>query len=469
MVLSSLIFLYVFLPVVLAAYYIVPQKWKNPCLLLASLVFYGWGEPVYILLLLASVILNYFIGIAVQKQRENENVKHTKGWLLAGILVNLLMLLFYKYFDLFARTLALIPALSAIKPLELALPLGISFYTFRGMSYQIDIYRGDSDAEHNFLRYSTYATLFPHMTAGPIVRYRDVAGQLAARPKNAEQFAEGVRRFTIGLAKKVLVANNLAKLWDVYSTAAASELTTVGAWIGLCAFSLEIYFDFSGYSDMAIGAAKMFGFDFKENFDYPYISASVTEFWRRWHISLGSWFRDYVYIPLGGNRKGKNRQLLNIAIVWALTGFWHGASWNFMLWGLYYAAFLIIEKLWLLKRLEKAPRFVSHLYAIVVCFSGWILFQISDLAACGQYYKTMFGFGSGGGYAATDGFYLKTFALVFLIAALGCTPLFAKLFHRLPKKVQSVLCPVLIVLTLVLCTGYLVDATYNPFIYFRRF
>ncbi|MGI5978630.1 MAG: MBOAT family O-acyltransferase [Oscillospiraceae bacterium] len=469
MVFSSLNFMFVFLPIVLAVYYIVPQKWKNACLLLASLVFYSWGEPVYILLLIASILANYFIALAVQRQSENQNAKHPKAWLLVGILVNLLMLLFYKYFDLFARTLALIPALSAIKPLQLALPLGISFYTFRGMSYQIDVYRGDCKAEKNLLDYATYAALFPHLTAGPIVRYRDIAGQLTDRPKNADQFAEGVRRFSIGLAKKVLIANNLATLWDVYSTASAAELSTVGAWIGLCAYSLEIYFDFSGYSDMAIGAAKMFGFDFKENFDHPYISSSVTEFWRRWHISLGTWFRDYVYIPLGGNRKGKYRQLLNITIVWALTGFWHGASWNFMLWGLYYAVFLIIEKLWLLKRLAKAPRLVSHLYSIVVCFSGWILFELSDLSACGQYYKTMFGFGSGGAWQAVDGFYLKTFALVFLIAALGCTPLFSKLFHKLPKRAQSVLCPVLIVLTLVLCTGYLVDATYNPFIYFRRF
>ena len=467
MVFSSLNFMFVFLPIVLAVYYIVPQKWKNLCLLLASLFFYGWGEPVYILLLIASILANYFIALAVQRQRENENTKHPKAWLLVGILVNLLMLLFFKYFDLFARTLAMIPALSSIKPLELALPLGISFYTFRGMSYQIDVYRGDCDAEKSLLGYATYAALFPHLTAGPIVRYRDVSAQLAVRPKNMDQFADGVRRFTIGLAKKVLIANNLAKLWDVYST--TSELTTVGAWIGVCAFSLEIYFDFSGYSDMAIGIAKMFGFDFKENFDHPYVSASVTEFWRRWHISLGSWFRDYVYIPLGGNRKGKNRQLLNITIVWALTGFWHGASWNFMLWGLYYAAFLIFEKLWLLKRLEKAPAFVSHFYATVVCFSGWVLFQITDLAQCGRYYKTMFGFGSAGAYAATDGFYLKTFAVVFLIAALGSSTLFSDLFHKLPKKAQSVLCPVLIVLTLVLCTGYLVDATYNPFIYFRRF
>ena len=469
MVFSSLNFMFVFLPIVLAVYYIVPQKWKNVCLLLASLVFYGWGEPVYILLLIGSIVANYFIGLAVQRQRERTDAKHPKAWLLAGILVNLLMLLFFKYFDLFARTLAMIPALSEIKPLELALPLGISFYTFRGMSYQIDIYRGDCDAEKSFLNYGTYAALFPHLTAGPIVRYRDISSQLAVRPKNTEQFADGVRRFTLGLAKKVLIANNLAKLWDVYSTAPAAQLSTAGAWIGVCAFSLEIYFDFSGYSDMAIGIAKMFGFDFKENFDHPYVSASVTEFWRRWHISLGSWFRDYVYIPLGGNRKGKNRQLLNIAIVWALTGFWHGASWNFMLWGLYYAAFLILEKLWLLKRLEKAPAFVSHLYATVVCFSGWVLFELSDLAACGQYYKTMFGFGSGGAYQASDGFYLKTFALVFLVAALGSSTLFSDLFHKLPKKAQSVLCPVLIVLTLVLCTGYLVDATYNPFIYFRRF
>lgn len=468
MVFSSLIFMYVFLPVVLAVYYIVPQRWKNPCLLLASLIFYGWGEPVYILLLLASIVANYFLGLAVSRSREN-SPKHAKAWMVVGILVNLLMLFFFKYYNLFAKTLELIPALGFIKPLELALPLGISFYTFRGISYQVDIYRGDCEAEKSFIGYGTYAALFPHLTAGPIVRYRDVASQIACRPKNAEQFACGVRRFSIGLAKKVLIANNLSKLWDTYSTMTAANLSTVGAWIGICAFSLEIYFDFSGYSDMAIGLAKMFGFEFKENFDYPYISASVTEFWRRWHISLGTWFRDYVYIPLGGNRKGKYRQLLNIAIVWALTGFWHGASWNFMLWGLYYAVFLIIEKLWLLKALKKVPRFVSHLYAVVVAFSGWVLFELSSLTDCGRYYKTMFGFGSGGAYQPVDGFYLKTFAVVFLIAALACTPLFSNLFHKLPKKAQSVAAPILIVLTLILCTGYLVGSTYVSFIYFRQF
>ncbi len=465
MVFSSILFLFVYLPVVLGIYYIVPRKWRNPWLLLSNLVFYGWGEPVYILLMLFSMVFNFFGGKYVDKYR-NVDHKKAKTILVFIIIVNLAMLAFFKYYNLFANTLSIIPGLD-IHTLSIALPIGISFYTFQKMSYSIDIYRGDCDAQKSFISFGTFVTLFPQLIAGPIVRYKDIASQLNFRAKSADQFASGVRRLTVGLAKKVLIANNIGKLWDTYSVMAASDLSVVGSWLGIIAFSLQIYFDFSGYSDMAIGLGRMLGFEFLENFNYPYISKSVTEFWRRWHISLGTWFRDYVYIPLGGNRKGKYRQLLNITIVWALTGFWHGASWTFMLWGLYYAAFLIFEKLFWLEKLEKAPKFVGHAYTVLVAVCGWVLFQLSSLAKCGVYYKAMFGFGNGGFVNPVDGFYAASFAIVFAIAIIACTPLAKNLYNKLSEKAKAVVTPVLIVLGLVVCTAYLVDATYNPFLYFR--
>lgn len=466
MVFSSILFLFIFLPIVLAVYYIVPWKWRNPWLLLANLVFYGWGEPVYILLMLFSMVFNFVAGKYIYKFREVDPKKN-KIILVFVIIVNLGMLAFFKYYDLFANTLSLIPGLSFIRPLGVALPIGISFYTFQKMSYSIDIYRGDSDAQKSFISFSTFVALFPQLIAGPIIRYKDIASQLNFRAKSPEQFASGVRRLTIGLAKKVLIANNIGKLWDTYSVMAASDLSVVGSWIGILAFTMQIYFDFSGYSDMAIGLGRMIGFEFLENFNYPYISRSVTEFWRRWHISLGTWFRDYVYIPLGGNRKGKYRQLLNITIVWALTGFWHGASWTFMLWGLYYAAFLIFEKLYWLDVLKKAPRFVGHVYTLLVAVCGWVVFQLTSLADCARYYRAMFGFGEGGFFKATDGFYAQSFALMFLVAFIASTPLARNLYHRLSDKAKAILTPVLIVLGLVVSTAYLVDASYNPFLYFR--
>jgi len=458
--------MFVYLPVVLAVYYIVPWKWRNPWLFFVNLIFYGWGEPVYIVLMLFSIVVNYITGIFVGKYRDDNKPK-AKKFLVINIVINLALLMFFKYFNLFAETLSQIPGLDSIHTLNIALPIGISFYTFQTMSYPIDIYRGDGDVQKNFISFGTFVALFPQLIAGPIIRYKDVASQLNFRASSAEQFASGVRRFTIGLAKKVLIANNIGKLWDTYSVMAATNLSFVGSWLGILAFSLQIYFDFSGYSDMAIGLGRMLGFEFMENFNYPYISRSVTEFWRRWHISLGTWFRDYVYIPLGGNRKGKNRQLLNITIVWALTGFWHGAAWTFMLWGLYYAAFLIFEKLYWLKVLEKAPRFVGHFYTVFVAVCGWVLFQLTSLSACASYYKAMFGFGAGGFIKPVDTFYLASFAVMFVISIIACTPLLKNLYKKLPEKTQSYATPAIIVLILVICTAYLVDATYNPFLYFR--
>ncbi len=466
MVFSSILFMFIYLPVVLAVYYLTPMKWRNWWLFLVNLVFYGWGEPVYIVLMLFSIVLNYVSGIFVGGYRD-DNKSKAKRILVLNIILNLALLMYFKYYDLFATTLNQIPGLGFIQPLGLTLPIGISFYTFQTMSYPIDIYRGDGNVQKNFISFGTFVALFPQLIAGPIVRYKDIDDQLTYREHSADKFASGIQRFIIGLAKKVLIANNIGLLWDTYSSMPANQLSCVGAWIGILAFSMQIYFDFSGYSDMAIGLGRMIGFKFLENFNYPYISKSITEFWRRWHISLGTWFRDYVYIPLGGNRKGKYRQLLNIAIVWALTGFWHGANWTFMLWGLYFAAFLIIEKLWLLKWLEKAPSIIGHVYSLFVVVCGWVLFQLESLAEAGAYYKAMFGFGQGGVLTPVDGYNAASFAVMFAIAFFACTPLLSNIFKKLSPNAKNVVTPVLVVLALVVCTAYLVDATYNPFLYFR--
>ncbi|MBE6998142.1 MAG: MBOAT family protein [Ruminococcaceae bacterium] len=462
MVFSSLLFLFLYLPVVLAIYYAVPRAWRNVWLFIANLAFYGWGEPVYILLMLFSICINFFAGVLID--RNSENRKKAKTILILDVVINLAMLAFFKYYDLFAATLSRIPVV-AIPALHLALPIGISFYTFQTMSYPIDIYRGDARVQKNFISFGTFVALFPQLIAGPIVRYKDIASQLDFRATGAEQFASGVRRFAVGLGKKVLIANNIGALWDVYAAKAPGELTVLGAWLGILAFSLQIYFDFSGYSDMAIGLGRMLGFEFLENFNYPYISKSVTEFWRRWHISLGTWFRDYVYIPLGGNRKGTWRQILNLLIVWALTGFWHGANWTFLCWGLYYAVFLIIEKLFLLKKLERVP-VLATVYTLLVAVCGWVLFDLPSLSAAVSYYGAMFGVGAAGA-AAADFFYLKEYAVVFLVCILACLPLGKKLYDKLPGKVKAWLTPVMIAAVLILSTAYLVDATYNPFLYFR--
>ncbi len=464
MVFSSILFMFIYLPVVLALYYIAPVRWRNAVLFVVNLVFYGWGEPVYIVLMLFSITVNYFAGRMIEKHRAED--KKARAFLIGNIVINLALLMFFKYFDLFAQTLSQIPGVS-IAPLGLSLPIGISFYTFQTMSYPIDVYRGDADVQKNFVSFGTFVALFPQLIAGPIVRYKDVASQLDFRAGSVEQFSSGVRRFLVGAAKKVLIANNIGVLWDTFSAMPSGELTVLGAWIGIIGFSLQIYFDFSGYSDMAIGLGRMLGFEFLENFNYPYISQSVTEFWRRWHISLGTWFRDYVYIPLGGNRRGLKRQFLNILIVWALTGFWHGANWTFLLWGLYYAVFLVAEKAFLLRVLERIPRFVRHIYAVLVAVCGWVLFQLDSVREALGYYKAMFGGAAGGLYSRTDLYYLSGFATVLAVSVLACTPLGKKLWEKMPKKATGVAAPVLIVIVLVLVTAYLVDATYNPFLYFR--
>ena len=461
MVFSSLLFLFFYLPVTLAVYYLCPARWRNLWLFLVNLVFYGWGEPVYVILMVLSIGVNYAAGFLVDRRRD-------KGKLILAVnaVVNLGLLFFFKYYDFLAQNLSSIPGLAFLHPLGISLPIGISFYTFQNMSYPIDVYRGDARSQRSFIRYGTYVALFPQLIAGPIVRYKDIAEQLDSRQESADKFASGVRRFCVGLSKKVLLANNIGALWDVYKAMDPASLSALDAWLGALAFTFQIYFDFSGYSDMAIGLGRMLGFEFVENFNYPYISRSITEFWRRWHISLSTWFRDYVYIPLGGNRRGKGRQLLNLLIVWTLTGIWHGASWNFLLWGLYYALLLILEKVFLYDRLRRAPAWIGHVYALFLVVVGWVLFSVEDLTLCLNYLRSMF-FGGAGFWSGTFLYYLRSFAPSILVMILAATPLAKTLYQRLPEKLTHILNPFLVLASLLLSTAYLVDSTYNPFLYFR--
>ena len=465
LIFSSLLFLFTYLPVVLAVYYLTPLKWRNLMLLIANLIFYGWGEPIYIVIMFASIGIDYTHGLLVEKYRDND--KKARLVVASSMFFNLALLFFFKYYDFLADSLRGISIFSGLPRLGLELPIGISFYTFQTMSYTVDVYRGEAKAQKSIVNFGTFVTLFPQLIAGPILQYRDLDKQLSVREHSMEKFASGVRVFIAGLAKKVLLANSIGMLWDVYKAMPASSLTTAGAWLGVLAFTFQIYFDFSGYSDMAVGLGRMLGFEFMKNFNYPYISRSITEFWRRWHISLSSWFRNYLYIPLGGNRRGKARQYLNLFVVWAATGIWHGASWNFLLWGLYFFVLLVMEKAFLLKALEKAPRWVSHVYALFFILVGWAIFGVEELSALGGYLAAMFGAAQGGIWCASDGYYLMNYAVLLPVLAAASTPLGAKLMARLPEKAMRIAAPVLIACALVLCTAYLVDATYNPFLYFR--
>ena len=463
MIFSSLTFLFAFLPLTLAVYFLAPLRWRNLILLLVSLFFYGWGEPIYITIMFLSILIDYSHGLLVEKYREND--KKARYFVAQSIIFNLLLLGFFKYWDFFAANLSLIPGIS-IPQFGIPLPIGISFFTFQTMSYTVDVYRKDAPVQQNIINFGAFVTMFPQLIAGPIVKYKTVAAELNQRSHTFENFALGARRFCVGLAKKVLLANSIGALWDAQLAAQGTgELSVVGAWLGLFAFGFQIYFDFSGYSDMAIGLGRIFGFRFNENFDYPYLSSSVTEFWRRWHMSLTSWFREYLYIPLGGNRGGTAKALRNILIVWFCTGFWHGASWNFILWGLYFAAWLIIEKYMLRNVLTKTPAAIKHLYTIIVVFVGWGLFAMEDLTVCGQYLKTCFG--GGNLWSAADGYILRSYALTFLILIVASTTLGVKVWSRLSEKTQKILTPVLMALGLIICTAYLVDGSYNPFLYFR--
>ncbi|MBQ6164371.1 MAG: MBOAT family protein [Clostridia bacterium] len=470
MVFSSVEFLTLFLPLAALLYFLLPVKMRNGLLLVFSLVFYAWGEPVYVLIMLGSIVMNYLFGLGVDRFRAREKAKKTV--LALAVACNLLLLGVFKYADFMIGNLNLIPGVS-LPAAEIALPIGISFFTFQAMSYVIDVYRTAAPAQKNILNFGLYISLFPQLIAGPIVRYSTVADQIVARRTDLDLAAKGIRRFIVGLAKKVLIANNVGFLWSQISVAEAP--CAADAWLGAIAFAFQIYFDFSGYSDMAIGLGHIFGFRFLENFDYPYISRSVTEFWRRWHISLGTWFREYVYIPLGGNRKGVAKQVRNILIVWLLTGLWHGASWNFVLWGLYYGVMLLAEKFILKKLLDRAPAFVGHIYTLLIVLFGWVLFAFDDTKALFAYFAAMFG--TNGGFGAETAYLLSSNALTLLIAAIASLPLGAKLAGRLFARAGKSRRGGRIafraaelgwyLLLFLLSVAYLVDSTYNPFIYFR--
>lgn len=466
MVFSSVLFLFQYLPLVLLCYYLTPLRWRNLTLLALNLVFYAWGEPVYIVIMFASTAIDYTHGMLVDKCKRRGNDRGARLAVCSSVFFNLALLFFFKYWDFIAGSLASL-GLPFMPRLGLSLPIGISFYTFQTMSYTIDVYRGDAKAQRSILNFGTFVTLFPQLIAGPIIKYKDLGDQIDHRDHPVERFASGVQTFVVGLGKKVLLANNLGMLWDAYKALPVSELTTAGAWLGILAFSFQLYFDFSGYSDMAVGLGRMLGFEFGKNFDYPYISRSLTEFWRRWHISLGSWFREYLYIPLGGNRVSRPRLLLNLMIVWAATGIWHGASWNFLLWGLYYGLLLVVEKFFLSALMERWPNWLRHIYALFFIAIGWALFAVEDFSHLGPYLSAMLGFARGGLADGAFFYYLRSYLPTLVIAGIASTPLAKNAWDRLGEKPRMILLPLLLLSGLLLCTCYLVDATYNPFLYFR--
>ncbi|MEO4051876.1 MBOAT family O-acyltransferase [Solibacillus sp. CAU 1738] len=460
MVFSSLLFLFIFLPAVLTLYYCAPRSIRNLILFIMSLVFYAWGEPVYIVIMLVSTLIDFCFGLLLDKP--NMTSVKRKGIVACSIIVNLLLLSYFKYADFLIQNVnALIG--TNIPLTELPLPIGISFYTFQSMSYIIDVYRGTAKAQRNWIDFGTYISLFPQLVAGPIVKYGTIAEQLQHRSESMKMFAEGVRRFIIGLAKKVLLANNIGLLWDTISNSNPESMPVLTAWLGIIAFAFQIYFDFSGYSDMAIGLGLMFGFRFNENFNKPYIAQSITDFWRRWHISLGSWFREYVYIPLGGNRRGLAIQMRNILIVWMLTGLWHGASWNFILWGLYFGVILLFEKWWGLSLLLRLPRWLRHVYAIILILIGWVLFAFDQPSIIIDYLAAMWGFNGQSLWNNETIYFFYTNAVLLLVLLIASLP--RKQWLR--SNEMSLLHLVWYGFLYFLSVAYLVDATFNPFLYFR--
>ncbi|SYX84132.1 MBOAT family O-acyltransferase [Paenibacillus alvei] len=467
MVFSSLIFLYFFLPITILIYFIAPNQLRNATLIVASLVFYAWGEPVYIFLMLFSTVIDYGYGLLIDKYRHRKST--AKALLVCSLVGNLGILGFFKYYGFLVENINSLFGLHG-EVTTLPLPVGISFYTFQSMSYIIDVYRDKVPVQKNLIAFGTYVTMFPQLVAGPIVAYGDVANQLTVRKITLSRFGEGTQLFVRGLAKKVLLANHIGMLWSSIKATPASELTVASSWIGILAFTLQIYFDFSGYSDMARGLGKMFGFELIKNFNYPYIATSVSEFWRRWHISLGYWFREYVYIPLGGNRVGMAKQLRNLFVVWFLTGLWHGASWNFIIWGLYFGCFIVIEKLFLHKWLLYLPRVMGNLYTLLIVIIGWVFFDLDRLPAALAYVGAMFGLHTHRFADNNTYYYLSTNFVILMLAMLLATPLPKKMFSALKQRYplgSAILSPILYVLFLFLSTAYLVNDTYNPFLYFR--
>ncbi len=465
MLFSSIPFMYYFLPCVLLLYVAAPRCLKNSVILVSSLVFYAWGEPKYVILMAITIAIGYLSGLLIEKAK-------TKTWkrvhLIWAVGICLAFLGYFKYANFFVANFSALTGIS-VDMLKIALPIGISFYTFQIVSYIIDVYRADVAAQKNIINFAAYVTMFPQLIAGPIVRYADIAVQFETRKHTLSGVSLGIRRFMVGFGKKILIANTLGELCDIFK--ATDDKTVMFYWLYAVAFALHIYFDFSGYSDMAIGIGKILGFDFIENFDHPFVSASITEFWRRWHMSLGSWFRDYVYIPLGGNRVPKWRWFVNIFVVWGLTGFWHGAEWNFILWGLYFAVLLVIEKLWLLKKLNKM-KVLNHVYVMFLVLISFVIFNASNVTEAFRYVGGMFGIGATGFVSDEFFYYLRSYGPMLVLGIIGSTPLVKNVCTRLATnektaKVVNILEPVVLAALLVVCTAFLVDGSFNPFLYFR--
>lgn len=466
MLFSSISFLYYFLPTVLGLYFIVPKKYKNPILLIFSLFFYFYGEPIYGLLMIVSIVSGFLHGLWIDRMRGSS---YARIPMISSIIVGIGMLVYFKYFDFLIVNMNSVFSLN-IAPLKLVLPIGISFYTFQILSYTIDVYRGEAKVQRNILNLATYVSLFPQLIAGPIVRYTTIEAELNKRSHSIDDAAYGIWRFAIGLSKKILLANTFGELVKIFSNTA--NKTVVFYWMSALAFCLQIYFDFSGYSDMAIGLGRIFGFHFLENFDYPYISKSITEFWRRWHMSLGTWFRDYVYIPMGGNRVTTLKWIRNIIIVWFLTGFWHGAEWNFIIWGLYFALFLVLEKYFLRELLDKLPSFIRHIYVIFFITISFVIFNANGIGEAGNNLMGMFGLLDLPLYNAETVYYFKSYSLIFIIGFIASTPLAVSIVNRSTynkpfKILMNILQPIMLILLLFVITGYLVDGSFNPFLYFR--
>lgn len=472
MVFSSPVFLFAYLPLTLAVYYLMPLRWRNLALFLLSLVFYGWDKPIYIPVMLFSVTVSYLCGFPIGKYRDRDRHR-ARVWLVVSLVLNLSVLVFFKYTNFIIENLRLIPPLAGIlHPLEwLELPIGISFYTFQIMSYSIDLYRGENETQRSYIAFGTYVALFPQLIAGPIVRYRDVDRQLLSRTHTVDRFASGVRRFAVGFGKKILLGDALAAVYAYLSTAADFEFTVLSGWLMVATYTLHIYFDFSGYSDMAIGLGRMFGFEFPENFRYPYMASSITDFWRRWHITLSTWFREYVYIPLGGNRRGRARQYFNLAVVWLLTGLWHGASWNFVLWGLFYLILLVAEKAFLLRLLERnrLTRVLGHIGALLLVGIGWMIFDHTDLGEAFRIIGGLFGIGTAGFAAATVSWQALRLLPLLAVSVAAATPYPTRLWNRLTgrRPALTVLEPVLLVAVLALSVACAVRSNYSPFLYFN--
>lgn len=472
MVFSSPVFLFAYLPLTLAVYYLMPLRWRNLALFLLSLVFYGWDKPIYIPVMLFSVTVSYLCGFPIGKYRDRDRHR-ARVWLVVSLVLNLSVLVFFKYTNFIIENLRLIPPLAGVlHPLEwLELPIGISFYTFQIMSYSIDLYRGENETQRSYIAFGTYVALFPQLIAGPIVRYRDVDRQLLSRTHTVNRFASGVRRFAVGFGKKILLGDALAAVYAYLSTAADFEFTVLSGWLMVATYTLHIYFDFSGYSDMAIGLGRMFGFEFPENFRYPYMASSITDFWRRWHITLSTWFREYVYIPLGGNRRGRARQYFNLAVVWLLTGLWHGASWNFVLWGLFYLILLVAEKAFLLRLLERnrLTRVLGHIGALLLVGIGWMIFDHTDLGEAFRIIGGLFGIGTAGFAAATVSWQALRLLPLLAVSVAAATPYPTRLWNRLTgrRPALTVLEPVLLVAVLALSVACAVRSDYSPFLYFN--